>query len=230
MTGRDLRSARLAKGWSQTRAAQLLRVSQPYLAMLESGKRRLTPELARTALRVYRLAPTLLPPQLPSLRPRVDPESLARDLAVLGYPGFAYLRPAKRKPKNPGVVLLTALAQDDLEARLVEALPWLLLRHWNADREWLVREAKLRDLQNRLGFVVSLARRLAERAQEGRRTRALRELEAELERSRLARLDTLCRASLSERERQWLMENQPPDARHWNVLTDWTPDTLRYVA
>lgn len=160
----------------------------------------------------------------------MDPESLARDLAVLGYPGFAYLRPAKRKPENPGVVLLTALAQDDLEARLVEALPWLLLRHWNADREWLVREAKLRDLQNRLGFVVSLARRLAERAQEGRRTRALRELEAELERSRLARLDTLCRASLSERERQWLMENQPRDARHWNVLTDWTPDTLRYVA
>jgi hypothetical protein len=160
----------------------------------------------------------------------VDAESLARDLAGLGYPGFAYLRPRKWKPKNPSDVLLAALAQDDLEARAVEALPWLVVKYWPLDRDWLVREAKLRDLQNRLGFVVSLARRLAERAGDRQKARALNELEADLERSRLAREDTLCNASMPEPERRWLAEHRPEEAKHWNVLTNWTGDALRYLA
>jgi hypothetical protein len=160
----------------------------------------------------------------------VDAGTLADDLAGLGYPGFAYLRPRNWKPKNPTDVLLRALAQDDLEARLVEALPWLVVKYWPLDREWLVREAKLRDLQIRLGFVVSLACRLAERAGDARKARALNELETELERSRLAREDTLCKASLPEPERRWLAENRPEEAKHWNVLTDWTGDALRYLA
>ncbi|MFZ1058767.1 MAG: helix-turn-helix transcriptional regulator [Candidatus Rokuibacteriota bacterium] len=230
MNSSDLKSGRSAKGLSQVQAATRLRVSQPYLAMLESGRRRLTPELARRAMKVYDLPPTVLPPSELLSRHRVDAEALANDVAALGYPGFAYLRPRNWKPKNPSDVLLAALAQDDLEARLVEALPWLVLRYWPLDREWLVREAKLRDLQNRLGFVVSLARRLAERARDERKARALNELETELERSRLAREDTLCKTSLSEPERRWLAENRPEDAKHWNVLTDWTVDALRYVA
>ena len=229
MNSDDLKSGRSAKGWSQVQAAARLGVSQPYLAMLESGSRRLTPELSRRAMKVYDLPPTVLPPSELLYRHRVDAEALANDLAALGYPGFAYLRPRNWKPKNPGDVLLAALTQDDLEARLVEALPWLVLRYWPLDREWLVREAKLRDLQNRLGFVVSLARRLAERAGDERKTRALNEFEAELERSRLAREDTLCKASLPEPERRWLAENRPEEAKHWNVLADWTVDALRYV-
>lgn len=230
MYSTDLKSARLAKGWSQVQAATRLGVSQAYLAMLESGRRRLTPELARRAMKVYGLPPTVLPPSGPSSRHRVDDETLANDLAALGYPGFAYLRPRNWKPKNPSEVLLAALAQDDLEARLVEALPWLVAKYWPLDREWLVREAKLRDLQNRLGFVVSLARRLAERAEDERKARALEELEMELERSRLAREDTLCESSLPEPERRWLAENRSEEAKRWNVLTDWTGDALRYVA
>ncbi|MEK6664918.1 MAG: helix-turn-helix transcriptional regulator [candidate division NC10 bacterium] len=229
MNSNDLKSGRSAKGLSQVQAATRLGVSQPYLAMLESGRRRLTPELARRAMKVYDLPPTVLPPSELLSRHRVDAEVLANDLAALGYPGFAYLRPRNWKPKNPSDVLLAALAQDDLEARLVEALPWLVLRYWTLDWEWLVREAKLRDLQNRLGFVVSLARRLAERARDERKARALNELESELERSRLAREDTLCKASLPEPERRWLAENRPEEAKHWNVLTDWTVDALRYV-
>ena len=226
----DLRSGRLAKGLSQVQAAARLGVSQSYLAMLESGRRRLTPGLARRAMKVYDLSPTVLPPSEVLSRHRVDAETLAKDLAGLGYPGFAYLRPQNWKPKNPSDVLLAALAQDDLDARLVEALPWLVLKYWPLDREWLVREAKLRDLQNRLGFVVSLARRVAGRARDERKARALSELETELERSRLAREDTLCKASLPEPERRWLAENRPQDAKHWNVLTDWTADALRYLA
>lgn len=227
----ELRAVRLAKGWSQAQAATRLAVSQPYLAMLESGRRRLTPRLARRAMRVYDLPPTVLPPsELAPPGQRMDAQGLANDLAALGYPGFAYLRPRTWKPKNPSDVLLAALAQDDLEARLAEALPWLVLKYWPLDREWLVREAKLRDLQNRLGFVVTLARRLAERARDERKARALSELETELERSLLAREDTLCGASLSEPERRWLAENRPEDAKRWNVLTDWTGDALRCIA
>src|SRR5437899_10134999 len=132
--------------------------------MLESGKRRLTPELARRAMRVYGLPPTALPhSESTVLHTRTAAEALVRDLAALGYPGFAYLRPRTWRPKNPGEVLLTALAQEDLESRLVEALPWLVLRYSTLDWTWVVREAKVRDLQNRLGFVVGLARHLAVR-------------------------------------------------------------------
>ncbi|MBI2323031.1 MAG: hypothetical protein HYU88_13300 [Chloroflexi bacterium] len=182
-------------------------------------------------MKVYDLSPTVLPAsESPVARQRMDAEVLARDLAALGYPGFSHRRRRNWKPKNPTEVLLAALAQDDLEARVVEALPWLVLRYWPLDRTWLVREAKLGDLQNRLGFVVSLARRLAERAGDTRTARALSELEAELERSRLAREDTLCRASLAEPERRWLAKHRSEDAEHWNLLTDWTVDALRYVA
>lgn len=231
MDSTDLRSARLDKGLSQAQAAARLGISQPYLAMLESGSRRVTPKLARRAMRTYGMPATVLPPSESSgTRQAMDPDALAQDLAALGYPGFAHLRPRSRKLRNPGEVLLSALAQDDLEARLVEALPWLVLRYWTLDQDWLVREAKLRDLQNRLGFVVSLARGLAERASDGPKAQALKELEARLDRSRLAREDTLCNASLSDSERRWLENNRSPEARHWNVLTDWTADHVRYAA
>ncbi|HUU13064.1 MAG TPA: hypothetical protein VM182_05065 [Terriglobia bacterium] len=126
---------------------------------------------------------------------------------------------------------MAALAQSDLEARVVEALPWLLLRYRDMDAEWLVSQAKLRDLQNRLGFVVTLARQVAER-EEGRDTggvQALAQLEAALERSRLARSDTLCKASLTPREEQWLKENRPAGAERWNLLTDWRAEALPYA-
>jgi DNA-binding XRE family transcriptional regulator len=47
MTFEDLKAGRTAKGLNQTQAAARLGVSQPYLAMLENGARRLTPRLAR---------------------------------------------------------------------------------------------------------------------------------------------------------------------------------------
>ncbi|MBI3030732.1 MAG: helix-turn-helix transcriptional regulator, partial [Candidatus Rokubacteria bacterium] len=181
MNSTDLRIARLARGLSQVEAAARLRVSQPYLAMLERGQRRLTPELALRAMRLYELPPTTLPHADLGVPPRrAAAEALARDLAALGYAGLGHLRPRHWKPKNPGQVLLTALAQEDLESRLVEALPWLVLVFWPLDEAWLVREAKLRDLQNRLGFVVTLARRCAERRGDEPRAQALRGLEAVL--------------------------------------------------
>jgi transcriptional regulator with XRE-family HTH domain len=230
MTAQVLRQGRLDTGLKQTRAARLLGVSQPYLAMLEKGRRRLTPQLVRRAMRVYGLSPAVLPHSSLPPQPHVGPETLARDLGSLGYPGFSYARSQRPKPKNPGDVLLTALAQPDLEARLVEALPWLLLMYVDVDHPWLVQEAKARILQNRLGFVVSLARSLSERGNDPSTVQALRDLEQELEHSRLAREDTLCKSSVSEPERRWLEQHRPEVARHWKLLTDWKPETLRYAA
>ncbi len=106
-------------------------------------------------------------------------------------------------------------------------------RHTDATRRQSgahgVAGAKLRDLQNRLGFVVTLARGVAERAGDGDTAAALADLEAQLERSRLAREETLCRPSLSEAERRWLAKHRSADARRWNLLTDWTVDALRYA-
>src|SRR5262245_4649073 len=230
MTATVLRQGRLRKRLSQTEAAHRLGVSQPYLAMLESGRRPLTPDLTWKATRLYELSAAMLPhTPLPTRAPQVDADELVRDLSSLGYPGFSYSRPRRRKLKNPGDVLLTALAQPDLEARLVEALPWLLLKYTDVDRSWLVREAKVRDLQNRLGFVVSLARRVAEKANDQAKTQTLRLLEAELDHSRLDREDTF-KASVPEPERRWLEQRRPEEAEHWKMLTDWTADTLRYVA
>ena len=223
-----LRTARQSRGWTQVRAAARLGVSQPYLAMLEAGRRPLTPAVARRAMRVYGLPPTVLPPAKPAAQ--TTAETLAQDLAVLGYRGFAHLARRGGAAKHPGVVLLTALAQPELEARVVEALPWLLLRYGDLDAAWLVREAKLRDLQNRLGFVVSLAREVAEREADTPRVATLRALEAALEPSRLAREDTLGRAGLPEVERRWLQTHRSAAARDWYLLTDWTAEALRHRA
>lgn len=230
MTARDLRTGRLRKGWNQVEAARRLGVSQPYLAMLERGQRPVTAKVAQRAARLYDVAPTAVPHSERDFPARFDATALARDLAGLGYAGFAYLRSPSWRRKNPGAVLLTALAQDELEPRLVEALPWLVLQYWTLDWAWVVRETKVRDLQNRLGFVVSLARSLANRANDKNKARALAALEAQLRRSRLAREDTLCRASLPEAERRWLADHRSEAAEHWNLLTDWTAEALRYAS
>src|SRR5688572_8384152 len=104
----EFRAARRAKGWSQVEAAARLGVSQPYLAMLERGQRRVTQKLAQRAAKLYDFAPTAVPRSRQTRRARVSAATLARDLAGFGYPGWAYLRPRQRTPKNPGDVLLTA--------------------------------------------------------------------------------------------------------------------------
>jgi transcriptional regulator with XRE-family HTH domain len=227
---RDLKSARAARGLTQAQAAAQLGVSQSYVAMLEAGSRRLTPELARRAVRAFGLAPTALSPHhTVAVGRRAESSALAADLAALGYPGFAHLTPRRWTPRNPARVLLDTVEQDEVEARVVEALPWLVLRYWPLDQAWLVREAKLRDLQNRLGFVVTLTRRLAERQGDSDTAAALTHLEAQLERSRLAREEPFCRASMPEAELRWLADHRSADARRWNLLTDWTADALRYA-
>jgi len=222
--------ARKQAGLTQQRAAAKLRVCQSYLSMVENGQRALSPELARSMVNVYKLSPVSFPPTEAPWDPKVaEPEQLAADLAGLGYPGFAYLR-KRRSERNPGELLLTALAQDRLEARLFEALPWLVLKYWEMDPEWLVQQAKVHDLQNRLGFVVALARSAGRRSAlpDSRRDAALEQLEAKLRRSLLAREELLGGAHVSES--RWLKRHRSKEARDWNVLSNWRPEALRYVA
>lgn len=218
MNGEQLRNARLARGWSQQQAAARLGVSQAYLSMLETGRRDPAP-LARRLMRVYGLPPTVLP--VHEVRENVSADALARELAGLGYPGFAHLRRGGRN-MNPAEFLLTALAQRNLEARVAEALPWLVLRYPDMSADFLVREARARNLQNRLGFVVSLARRASQ-------SDDLRDLEQTLADSKLEKEDSFCK-ELNEPERAWLREHSSEQARQWHLLSDVRPEVLRYVA
>ena len=228
MTAQELRLARKQRRWTQMKTAARLGVSQPYLALLESGKREPGPRLTRRAVNVLKLRPTALPLGDKPMG-KVDAQNLAQQFASLGYPGFAYLRAARKR--NPAEVLLTALAQDDLEARLTEALPWLLLHHADMNREWLVSQARLHNLSNRLGFMVTLAKEVASKKGDASpmRDEALNRLEAELSDSRLDKEDTLCQSSLSPREREWLRETRPADAKYWHLLTDWRAGHLQYA-
>lgn len=218
MNPEQLKRARLERGWSQLQAAERLGVTQAYFSMLESGRRSLAP-VARRLMRVYGLPPTVLP--VHGVRENVTADLLARELALLGYPGFAHLRRGGWKV-NPAEFLLTALAQRNLEARVAEGLPWLVLRYPDMPLDWLVREARARNLQNRLGFVVTLARRATGKAD-------LRPLEQTLADSKLEREDSFCK-ELNEAERRWLRKHSSQEATQWHLLSDLRPDALRYVA
>lgn len=225
MTGTALREARLHKGWTQTRAAKELGVSQAYVALLEKGRRQPSPSLSGRLVRELGVAPTIVPAE--ACKPTGDANQLARDLANLGYPGFQHLR-SLSPVKNPAVVLFAALREDWLEPRVAEALPWLLFRYPDLDWNWLLPNVKQNDLQNRLGFVVSVARTVAE-TRNATVASILRKQESALERSRLVREDVFGRSRLTDVERRWLRQNRTTEAEHWNVLSNLRPEHLTSV-
>ena len=229
MTTSELRSGREQKGWTQKQASFRLGVSQPYLSLLENGARSIPAALARKAATMYGLSLSTLPVESSLDRLTFpDENTLALELSALGYPGFAYLKP--RHKRNPAEVLASALSCPDLDSRVTEALPWVLLHYPNLDWQWLLKAVKLHDLQNRLGFVTNVARRVAESLGQAETTFVLAQQEAELEPSRLMREDTLCHESLSKAERRWLRNNRPKEAQHWNLLTDLSPEHLSHAA
>jgi len=177
--------------------------------------------------KLYGLDPIALPLNAENLGDW-DSAALAVELASLGYPGFRHL--AHAPTQNPATLLLAAIAGSDVEVRVVEALPWVATQYHQLDWEWLIREARLRDLQNRLGFLVTLARQVAEQKCDSSTVQRLQEVQEILDRARLVREDTLCQASLSRAERQWLRRSRPREAVHWNLLTDLQARFLPYAA
>src|SRR5258708_26850003 len=227
MNGQDLREARRKKGWTQVETAEKLGVTQAYLSMLERGRRPLPNDLARMAVGTLQVPPTALPLPEQGFGAPVESEKLSLQLAALGYPGFAHLRAKARR--NPAEVMLTGLNAANLDNRVTEGLPWLALAYADMDWDWAVRNAKLLDRQNRLGFVVTLASQVASKTNEPHRSGRLREYLGVLERSRLVKEDTLCHDSLTEAERKWLRSNRPAEAAHWNLLTDMKAENLPHA-
>jgi len=236
MNGDELREARLRGGWTQQQAAGKLGVTQAYLSMVEHGHRVLPSSLARKAVGMLHASPTALPLREEGVGAEGDSDTQRAQLAALGYPGFGHVRGRVRR--NPAEVLLNVLHKSEVDTRVVEGLPWLALTYAELDWDWAVRNAKLHDLQNRLGFVTTLACQLG--ASQGvapglggqpsdvQRFRRLKEYAAVLERSRLAKEDTLCHDSLTEAERKWLRVNRPAEASHWNLLTDMQAENLSH--
>jgi transcriptional regulator with XRE-family HTH domain len=237
MNGRELKEARLGAGWTQQQAAEKLGVTQAYLSMAERGYRVLPASLARKAVEVLNASPTALPLREEGVVAPSDDDTLRAELAALGYPGFAHVRGPQgrvRVRRNPAEVLLNALTQADVDTRVVEGLPWLAYTYADLNWDWAVQNAKLHDLQNRLGFVTTVASGLGSSAASGpsnseARSRKLKEYTAVLERSRLAKEDTLCHDSLTHAEKKWLRVNRPAAAAHWNLLTDMKAENLAHV-
>jgi transcriptional regulator with XRE-family HTH domain len=223
LSGADLRAARRRHGWTQVRAAARLGVSQTYVSLLETGQRRVSPRLLARLQRGNLLESTDLP-----FLDGLDggPAQMAAALGGLGYPGFAYLRPRRRL--NPAQVLLLALQRDGLESRIAAALPWVVVEYSGLDWTWLIDRVKLADCQNRLGFVVSLARQVAVRRHDDTVLGRLRRIELLLDRSRLAREDSLWQANMTDAERRWLRLHRPADAARWNLLSDLRLEHLSY--
>ena len=194
-----------------------------------NGLRLASAKLARQAAKLYKLSPTALPcPSSPDV-PAVQPDDLQRKLASLGYPGFEHVR--SKVVSNPAEVVLGAVVKRDLDTRLVEALPWVLSAGTDLTWEWLRDRAKLQNAQNRLGYLVHLAKQTARALPEhAGAAQVLSRWENELEEARPRGEGTLCRDSMPERERTWLRTNRPESAVHWGLLTSLSADQLPYAA
>jgi transcriptional regulator with XRE-family HTH domain len=219
VTGTDLKLARTHRGWTQQQAARKLGVTQAYLSMLEGGRRAVPDALAVTIAGSFEVSPVALPLE------QKRSTDLAADLGALGYPGFAYLsRPQRR---NPAALFLDALSREHLGARVTEALPWLAFGFADMNWNWLLPRVKVRDRQNRLGFIVRLAQIMAEGVADDARAAKLKQVADRLARSRLLLEDTLGGSSLTNAEREWLRVKRSEDAVFWNVLTDLRLEDLQ---
>ena len=153
MTGPELRDARKRQEWTQVDFAGKLGVSQGYVSLLESDRRDVPQHLLPKLVALLGLPAS----SSPSALGRIRSQAIAR-LAHSAPWDTPALPISPRSAVSTPELLVRTLRRKQVEARLVEALPWVLLRFPNVDWPWLVHHAKQHDLQNRLGFVVTIAR------------------------------------------------------------------------
>jgi transcriptional regulator with XRE-family HTH domain len=217
MAGADLKALRKQHKWNQNELAQRLGVSQTLVSLWEQGSR---PVPTQWLKKLYKLGLEINATKLPM---RKDADSVhmdfAQELSNLGYPPYGYFR-AGMPSWNPAQFLVMALGQRDLDRRVAEGLPWLARHFVGMNWEWARREAKVRDLQNRLGFTIALARKVAEEKQQPEVASQLARQEEVLRGSLLAKEDTFSRENMTQVERAWLLTNRSPEARAWHVLSD----------
>jgi hypothetical protein len=87
------------------------------------------------------------------------------------------------------------------------------------DWDWLIQEVKLRNRQNRLGFVVALSRKMAKRVSKTEAAQSLAPVLQRLEDARLAKVDTFCQDSWPPSQRAYAHEKRSKLAAHWNLDT-----------
>jgi transcriptional regulator with XRE-family HTH domain len=225
MSGSEVRQARKARGWTQSTLALKLHVSQGYVSLLEGNRRTMPRRFVSKLVVILQLPASTLPVSC-QMEP-LSEDRVASALGTLGYPGFAYS--AQKHRLNPAELLVRTLRRKEVDARLVEGLPWIVLRFPRLDWQWLVASVKQHDLQNRLGFVVSLARELAERRNDPTTARSLRKWERTLEGSRLQKEDAFAGERLTDAECRWLRTNRSPEAARWNLLSNISVDTLAHA-
>lgn len=224
MTGLALETVRKRQGVSQVQAAKLLGLSQSMLSHMETGKRSVSLEVAQRAAELFGGDPTALPV---NPLPRHSDETLASELGRLGYPGYAHLSGHLR---NPAEFLLDALDHSDLDVRTTEGLPWVVLKYPHLDWSWLLREVKLRNRQNRLGFVVSLANKMAHQNNAPVVLTVLEPVLRELEDARLVKEDTLCQEAWPRSRKQHVRAVRSKLAAHWNLDTRLSEVDLAHYA
>lgn len=222
MSGAQVRAVRERLGLTQQQAARRWRLSQAYVSLVEHNKRPTPDRLARALARTEPSMATGLRLEMP----HANVDDLPRLLGTLGYRGFAQLA-SPAGVSNPATVVLAALKASFVPARVTEALPWLLVTFVDLDWQWLIDQARLSNVQNRLGFLVHLATQFADRLGEVQASQRLAGVEQVLEEARLAKEDTFGR-DLTEVERDYLRQHRPPAARHWNLLTNLRAEDLRY--
>ncbi len=195
---------------TQAQAASLLGVSQPYLSLLEKGARPLT-NTVRSRMKSVATSQTDA-----SLDDR-----FREQLSALGYVPFAHVPAARLKPL-PDAFLLSVLTQPNADARVVEALPWVVGTFApRMDFSWLVHQAKLRNLQNQMGFLLRLS---------GSQNPELTAAADALEEARLLEEATLCWNSMPTATRSWMRKRRSPLAKHWNLVTTLQSEPSRHAA
>ena len=172
-------------------------------------------------------------------RPAFDEDHLEKALAVLGYPGFAYLTPYLKLETSdegafdPTALIQWAIAQDVLDVRLTEGLPWLIAAYAvKIDWKKLINDAQKHGVQNRLGYLVYLALKLTESKQSLSHPEARRLLKKSLLRLweiRQSQEQTLMEEWSGPALRAWLRVNRPQEALEWHVLTTLTTSDLQHA-
>jgi len=172
-------------------------------------------------------------------RPAFDEDHLEKALAVLGYPGFAYLTPYLKFEANdegafdPSALILWAVVQDILDVRLIEGLPWLIAAYAvKIDWKRLINDAQKHSVQNRLGYLTWLALQLAESKQSlshAEARRLLKESLLRLQEVRQFQEQTLMEEWSGPVLRAWLRVNRPREALEWHVLTTLTASDLQHA-
>jgi transcriptional regulator with XRE-family HTH domain len=217
MRGAEFRAWRKTAGKTQTDAAKAVGVKQPFVCAVEKDLRPVTPALKNW---LYSVCPEAFWQELPSAsRTPPSSERLKELLGHLGYPGFRYLA-SGRGNVDPLEFVLDALRTEDLDQRVTDALPWVLVHRADLDCHRLTDEARLLNLQNRLGFLLEVTVEAARKLHSDETVARLEPWLVRLREARLFKEDTLCKSSLTQIERKRLRRSRPKAARFWRLFTD----------